>query len=88
MEAEKIIKECASNGPFFDDDGKDILWDAVLSANNMLAKQLYNSIRYGLSYDKISEKEYIPISKSDFYGYRRLCIANYNDLLRLYRKWP
>lgn len=86
-EVEKIIKDCMSDGPFVDGNGRDILRDAVVSSNPQIAEQLYNSIRYGLSYDKISKGEYIPISKNDFYGYRRLCIANYNDLLRMYGKW-
>ncbi len=84
-EAAKIIRVCMIDGPFIDGNGRDILRDAVVESNAEIADQLYDSIRYGRSYDKLSARDYIPLPKCDFYGYRRLSIANYNDLLRMYR---
>ena len=84
--AKEIIDECLSNGPFIDDSGNDILKAAADLSNVQISAEIYDSIRNGLSYEKISQKRYVPISKVDFYAYRRLCLKNYCDLLIIYRQ--
>ena len=64
-----------------------LLWNSALMANPCIAQQLFDSLVKGISYDRLDKREYVPISKVDFYGYRRLCMNNYRDLLRLHGRW-
>lgn len=45
-----------------------------------IAPDLYYSLARGISYDDITKIRYIPLSRSDFYGYRRKCL----DVFRRY----
>uniref|UniRef100_A0AAU8AYV3 Transcriptional regulator n=1 Tax=Dulem virus 35 TaxID=3145753 RepID=A0AAU8AYV3_9CAUD len=63
------------------------LMHAAVSANESLAGDIFYSIINNLSYEDISRIKYIPISKTDFYGYQRKCLAQFRDLLIMYGKW-
>ena len=55
-------------------------------ANNDVAVQLYTSLVEGLSYDEIFKREYIPLGRNDFYGYRRKAIARFFQI-KLDEEW-
>ena len=48
---------------------------AAKKANPEIADDLFISLRDGRSYDLQMAHRYIPISRPDFYGYRRRCLA-------------
>lgn len=74
---EKQLKEYCKKSDFSD---HDTLLQAAISSNPAIAADLYYSLITGLSYDKISIIRYIPISKVDFYGYQRSCLATFRKL--------
>lgn len=57
---------------------------AITCSNRDLEEQLYKSMVHGLSYEKLSKKEYIPIGEKDFYGYRRKAIYNLYCMIMLF----
>lgn len=59
-----------------------VLHDAAYKANKYIAEDIVYSIVYGISYDEISKVHYIPIKRTDFYGYCRKCLAIFRDELR------
>lgn len=79
-EAEKVIEYCRS--PDFQ-YGEELLRSAI-TANKTISYDIFYSIVNDLSYNDISRIKYIPISIVDFYGYRRKCLGNMRDWLRLH----
>lgn len=65
----------------------DLLLESAISSYPEIAGDLYWSIIGGISYDDIVKIKYIPLPKSDFYGYQRKCLYMFKDLLRLHGKW-
>lgn len=67
-------------------DAKDqrIIERACNSAKPEIAKQLFDSLTLGLSYDKLSARQYIPLPRQDFYGYQRKTLSLIDDQLRLF----
>ena len=63
------------------------LLDSAISANPCIAADLYYSIVSGVSYDEITKIKYIPLPKTDFYGYQRRCLTTFRNFLRMYGKW-
>lgn len=51
--------------------------------NHDLCNELYDSLIYGESYEKLSGKEYIPINKTDFYSYQRLCLIEFARQIKI-----
>ena len=73
-------KRCHENN--MDDEEKDMLWDAAISSNKCIAKELYISLSKNLSYrDTTDLCGYIPYNYEDFYGYQRLCLVKFRNLL-------
>lgn len=83
---EKRLKEYCRNKTFNDYDAF-LLMQSAVAANPDLANDMYYSLVNGISYDKISVVKYIPISKSDFYGYQRKCLAIFRNFLIMCGKW-
>lgn len=81
-EEKKIMNYC-SDGHFSE---HDILLQAAVSANPCIASDLYYSIVNGVSYEAIEKIKQIPLSKSDFYGYRRKCLGIFKKHSLLYGK--
>lgn len=77
-EAERLKQICRETN---DPEEKEILWNAALLANGALASQIYKSLREKKSFEKIDEKEYIPLNREDFYGYQRLCVLYFKNLM-------
>lgn len=48
--------------------------------NPNIENALYISLKKGISYDEMSKRDYIPIYKNDFYGYRRRVMARFLSL--------
>ena len=83
QEAKELRKFCRS----MEFNEHKTLLDSAISANPYIAADLYYTIVTGLSYDELTKIKYIPLPKTDFYGYQRRCISNFRNLLRLYGKW-
>lgn len=64
-----------------------ILRDSCHYANKSIENELYKSLRYGMSYEKVNKEMYIYYSKSDFYGYQRKCIEKFRKILLLTGHW-
>ena len=60
----------------------DLLHRAAVESNPAIANYLVNSIEKGMSYERLSGLNYIPINKNDFYAYRRKCIAIYYQMIK------
>lgn len=80
-EAKRVIKYCRSPDFQF---GQELI-SAAVSANKTIAYDLAYSIVNNLSYRDIAKIKYIPIGEVDFYAYRRKCVANMLDWLRMNR---
>lgn len=80
---EKKIMEYCSDGHFSE---HDLLLQSAISANPYIASDLYYSIVNGVSYESLEKIKQIPLSKPDFYGYRRKCLAIFRNWLLLYGK--
>lgn len=78
---EQAIKKACQNATR---DQCILLMDAATVANSELADDLYYSLRRDLSYDTINKYAIIPISKTDFYAYRRKCMKAFWDLMILH----
>lgn len=59
----------------------ELIMQAAEKANPELAIYLVESLKERMSYYKLYKKYFIPLSCSDFYGYRRLTISLLNDVL-------
>ena len=59
----------------------DIVMACAIASNSAIADELYSSIVDKISYDRLTVQNYIPLPKVDFYGYRRLCLANIKDAI-------
>lgn len=73
VDVKNIVEYCRSDR--FNDNER--LMECAREANTYLAEQIYESIICKKSYEKISQRNYIPYAKNDFYAYRRKCIAKY-----------
>lgn len=77
-EEKRLLQYCQS----YDFDKKQWLLQAALASNADLANDIYYSIVGNLSYDRLNTVKYIPASKTDFYGYRRKCLALFRDFMQ------
>lgn len=55
---------------------------AASQANPAISDLLYENLVSGRGYDKLSGRHYMPYSRNDFYGYRRLALSCLNELLK------
>lgn len=73
-------KRCNENN--MDEEEKQMLWDAAISTNQYIAKELYTSLSKNIGYRDTTELcGYIPYNYEDFYGYQRLCLVKFRNLL-------
>lgn len=70
-EEKKLIKYCRRS----DFAESLLLKDACRDSNECIADNLFFSIVYGMSYNKLTCKNYIPLSEVDFYAYRRKALG-------------
>ena len=68
---EKQLKEACRKKDF---KTLTMLTVASYKSNPGIAIELIYSLVNGLSYDKLESINYIPVSKVDFYAYRRKCL--------------
>lgn len=68
------------------DDHLILLQSAIIS-NVHIASEIYYSIIKGISFESVDKIKYIPISKNDFYGYRRNALYIFKQFLELHGKW-
>lgn len=81
---EKRLKDYCRRSNFSD---HKTLMDSAISSNPYMAADLYYSIVGGVSYDDLIKIKYIPLPKSDFYGYQRKCLSIFRNFLLMYGKW-
>lgn len=70
-------------------EGEEIckaLLDITRRVNESIWSELYISLVWGLSYDKIMVFRTINYQKNDFYGYRRRCIAELKEFMEAWNK--
>lgn len=66
------IKEYCKSRSFAD---HHLLMQSAQEANVQICAEIYASLVLGVSFEKIDSLRYIPISKTDFYAYRKKTIA-------------
>lgn len=64
-----------------------ILRQCAICAYPEIQDALFESIVHNISYDVLNGRQYIPLSKTDFYAYRRLCLMYFRNFLMYMRKW-
>ncbi len=62
------------------------LLHACISANPDIAQFIFINLTTGIGFDNMCKKEWIPMQRKDFQGYRRLAVYNFYDWLRMERK--
>lgn len=65
----------------------ELLKHAITSAAPGIEKSIQDSLTTGTGYVELSKKEYIPVTKADFYGYQRKALAEFYRMLRLLGRW-
>lgn len=60
-----------------------LLLQSCQNVNPEIANFLFINLTTGLGYDNICKREYIPMQRKDFQGYRRKVIEEYNRLMTL-----
>ena len=65
----------------------DLLRHTIVSAAPGIEKPILDSLTTGIEYVELSKKEYIPVTKADFYAYQRKALAEFYQLLRLLGLW-
>ena len=58
----------------------EMLHKAAMEANPSIGPDIYYSLVKKLSYDRLNDTQYIPISKVDFYAYQRLCLKKFKEM--------
>ena len=67
---------------------RELLMDMCKSAAPGLEQQVFTSLttrRNG--YDTQMKKDYVPVTKADFYAYQREAMAEFYHMLRLLGRW-
>ncbi len=62
---------------------KQIIDVALSESGEYLARHIYNSIAFKLSYEDICKKEYLYINKDDFYAHRRKAVEAIERWMKL-----
>lgn len=65
----------------------ELLYNAVVSAAPGIEKPIYESLTTGIGYVELSKKDYIPVTKADFYAYQRKALAKFYRMLWLLGLW-
>lgn len=73
--AKQLLKYCRECDETF------LIRRAAEQENSSISDSLFQSVTKGLSYERLMGKEYIPIEKKDFYGYRRKMLSVLDKLL-------
>lgn len=76
-ESKEIIKYIRSGN--MTDEEEHLLLKSAIEANSSIFPDIYASIRSGISYENMTRIKNVPISKPDFYGYRRKAIAIFKN---------
>lgn len=72
-----LLKLCRVNLP----EIRDMVYKAAKLSNEGLAKWIYKSLTYGLSYIQMETMDDpVPATQKDFYGYRRKALAIFSTL--------
>lgn len=83
-EAKKLLAYCHDPRKFGE---HELLLKSAISAQKEIANLLYFSITNNCSWERLDNIQYIPISKVDFYAYRRKALALFRNALIECGKW-
>lgn len=75
----ELVKELKTLCKHLDEEGHINLLLCAMKANRGIAPAIYYSLASGASYDFLSDKMIIPVSKVDFYAYQRYCLFLFNN---------
>lgn len=78
---EEDVKNIKERCTHMDDEEKELLWNAAMYANPYIAKELYTSLEQQKTYRQMADIDYIPYNYEDFYGYQRLCLVIFRNLM-------
>lgn len=86
---EKVKERCLKGDP----EDMKTLREAIRSAAPGIENEIYDSLTKTdergrrIGYVELSKKDYIPVTKADFYGYQRKALAEFYRILRLLGRW-
>lgn len=63
------------------------LLNCAISSDSTLYSEIYFSLVSGASYEDLCKIRQVPVSKNDFYGYRRECMYKFKNFLVMSGKW-
>lgn len=69
------------------DEEDAIIRIALLDIKSDMFQPVYDSLRYGKSYETLDKEKYLHIGKDDFYGYRRQGMAAIKRWMTIYNIW-
>lgn len=78
-EGKKIIDYCRKATGY----EQVLLLQSCQTVKPEIANYLFVNLTTGLGYDSICKKEYIPMQRKDFQGYRRAVIEHYSRIMAL-----
>lgn len=78
---EEDVKQIKERCTHMDSEEKELLWNAAIYSNPCIAKELYTSLEQQKTYRQMADIDYIPYNYEDFYGYQRLCLVIFRNLL-------
>lgn len=82
----RLLEFCrTATSPACEEVSRELL-NITHRVNESIWSELYISLLWGLSYDKLTIYRSINYSKNDFYGYRRKCIAELNKFMEVWNK--
>lgn len=77
IDTEGLVKFCREAR------GQDLVlvFHAALLTNENIAAELFTNLKFGIGYDNICKKSWIPMQRKDFQGYRRKALETVERLL-------
>ena len=83
---ERVRKRCLNRDP----EDMKLLRQAITSAAPGIEQAIFDSLtlpKKQKGYETLSKKNYIPVTKADFYAYQRKALAEFYNMLRLLGMW-
>lgn len=72
----KVWKQKCRNA---DKDFERLMSESAKKVNPFFQKEIFDSLRYNMSFEDLDKREYMPVGKEDFYGYQRATIFSIKE---------
>lgn len=72
--SEKEVKSWKQMFKNADKELETIMNKEAQKVNPFFKKEIFDSLRYNMSFEDLDKREYMPVGKEDFYGYQRATI--------------